>query len=141
MRKLWKLAGASGLLCLLFAIPASAQITNAVNFTTSFGFYVGNTKLPAGSYKITPTTYSTSTLLIESSNGSHSAFLEYIPTQADSSHKTTDVTFKKYGTSDFLDCIWVGGQQFGMQVEPTKVEQKLAEGGAPTSHSVTAKGQ
>jgi hypothetical protein len=141
MKKLLKFAGASGLLCLLFAIPAVAQITSAVNFTTTFPFYVGNAKLPAGSYKITTSIYDPNTLQIESSSGSHSAFIEFVPTQADSSHKTTAVSFKKYGTTDFLDTIWIQGQKFGMQIEATKVEQKLAAGGAPQAHDVTAKGQ
>jgi len=141
MKNLLKLAGASGLLCLLFVMPASAQITNALSFTTTFAFYAGNTKMPAGSYRVTPSTFGSSILEIQSSTGSHSAFIEYVPTQADTGHKATDVAFKKYGTTDFLDRLWVGGQQFGMQIEPSKVEQKLAEGGQPQTHSVPAKGQ
>jgi hypothetical protein len=141
MKRLMTLFGASGLLCLLFTISATGQITNAVNFTTTFPFYAGNTKLPAGSYKITPSSYDNTVLLIENSNGSHSAFIDYTPTQAETGHATTDVAFKKYGTTEFLDRIWVGGQKFGMQIDPTKVEQKLAEGGAPNAHSVPAKGQ
>ena len=141
MKKLLQLAGTIGLLCLLFAIPAAAQIANAVEFTTTFPFYAGNTKMPAGSYKITPSNFNSNTLLIENSTGSHSTFIEYTPTQAETAHAATDVTFKKYGTTEFLNRIWVGGQRFGMQVEATKFEQKLAEGGAPNAHSVTAKGK
>ncbi len=141
MKKMLKLVGTSSLLCLLFAIPATAQITVGLTFTTTFPFYAGNTKLPAGTYKITPSQYSTDILQIDSSVGNHSAFIEYTPSQTGASHKATDVSFKKYGTTDFLDTIWVQGQQFGMVVEPTKVEKKLAEGGAPQGHSVPAKGQ
>jgi hypothetical protein len=141
MRNLLKLAGASVLLYLSFTIPAPAQISNTVNFTTSFPFYAGNTKLPAGSYKISPAGFDNTVLTIESTTGGHSAFIEYTPTQADASHKTTDVGFKKFGTTDFLDTIWVGGQQFGMQIEITKFEQSLAKSGPPTAHSVAAKGQ
>ena len=141
MKNLLKVAGASGLLFLLFAIPGTAQIMNAVNFTTTFPFYAGNTKMPAGSYRITPSNISDNVLQIESSTGSHSAFIEYVPTQAESGHKATDVSFKKYGTTDFLDRIWVGGQTYGMQIEPTKVEQKLAASSQPQAHSVSGKGK
>jgi hypothetical protein len=141
MKNLLKVAGASGLLFLLFAIPGTAQITNAVNFTTTFPFYAGNTKMPAGSYKITPSNMNDTTLLIENSTGSHSAFIEYVPTQSESGHKATDVSFKKYGTTEFLDRIWVGGQQFGMQIEPTKVEQKLAASAQAQAHSVSGNGK
>ncbi len=72
MTKLLKLAGASALMYLAFAIPAPAQINNSVNFTTPFTFYAGNTKLPAGSYKVTPSGFDNTVLTIESTNGSHS---------------------------------------------------------------------
>jgi hypothetical protein len=141
MTKLLKLAGVSAMLYLAFAIPAPAQINNSVNFTTTFPFYAGNTKLPAGSYKISPAGFDNTVLMIDSVPAGHSAFIEYTPTQADNGHKTTDVGFKKFGTTDFLDTIWVGGQQFGMQLLTSKYEQSLAKGGAPTAHSVSAKGQ
>ena len=129
------------MLYLAFAIPARAQINNSVNFTTPFPFYAGNTKLPAGSYRVTQASFDSTVLMIESTNGSHSAFVEFTPTQSDSGHKATDVGFKKYGTSEVLSTVWVGGQQFGMQIEVTKFEQSLAKSGTPTTHSVTAKGQ
>ena len=141
MRNLLKLSGASVLLYLAFAMPAPAQINNSVNFTTPFSFYAGNTKLPAGSYKVTQATFDSTVLMIESTNGGYSAFVEFTPTQADSGHKSTDVGFKKYGTTEVLNTVWIAGQQFGMQVEVTKFEQSLAKSGAPTAHSVTAKGQ
>jgi hypothetical protein len=50
MKNLLKAFGASGLLCLLFAIPATAQIVNGLSFTTTFPFYAGNTKMPPGTY-------------------------------------------------------------------------------------------
>jgi len=139
MKNFLKVIGASGLLCLLFAMPATAQIVNGLSFTTTFPFYAGNTKMPPGTYKVTPTNFGSSVLMIENSTGSHNGFLDFIPTQAESGHKTGDVTFKKYGTTDFLDRLWVAGQTYGMLVEPTKAEQKLAEAGPPQAHSVPAK--
>jgi hypothetical protein len=141
MKKLLKLAGASSLLWMLFAIASPAQIVDSMNFTTTFPFYAGNTKLPAGSYVVRPSGIDDNVLLIEDLAKKASAFIEYTPTQADSTHKTTDTTFKKYGTTDFLDQLWIAGQQFGMQILPTKVEQKMAKAGAPQSHSVPAKGK
>jgi hypothetical protein len=141
MNKLLRLAGASSVLCLALAIPSVAQIVNQMDFTTTFPFYAGNTKLPAGSYTVRPSGIDDNTLLIEDLAKKASAFVEFTPTQSDSVHKTTETTFKKYGTTDFLDQLWISGQQFGMQILPTKVEQKLAQGGAATPHSVQAKGK
>jgi hypothetical protein len=141
MKKLLNLVGVGALLLLAFAIPAPAQISNAVDLTTAFPFYAGNAKLPAGSYRITPSGFSGNLLLIESTTGGHSAFIEYTPTQAEAAHKNSDVGFKKYGTAEVLSTIWVAGQKFGMQIEVSKFEANLASKGTPTAHTVTAKGQ
>jgi len=139
MRKRHKLLILAALLSLLSAVPAVGQITNSLNFETTFPFYAGNVKLPAGSYKVTPATESVSLLLNESADGSHSAFLECTPTNSESPHAQTDVTFNKYGKIDFLNLLWVGGQTYGMQVAPTKFEQATAKGTSPVRHSVAAK--
>jgi hypothetical protein len=139
MKNLLKVVGASGLLCLLFAMPASAQIVDGLTFTTTFAFYAGNTKMPAGSYKITASNLDEALLLIEDARGAHSAFLDFTPTQSASAHAASGVTFKKYGNVDFLTSCWVRAQQFGMQMEPTKYEKKLAATGQPQEHSVPAK--
>jgi hypothetical protein len=120
MKSLFKLVGASALLCLCFAIPGSAQILNGLTFTTTFPFYAGNTKLPAGAYTVRPVDFGSDTLVIEDSTGKHSAFIDIEPTQTEPAHKSGDVTFHKYGEIDFLNRLWVGGQQYGMQVEQTK---------------------
>jgi hypothetical protein len=141
MKRLLNLACASAVLCLAFAIPVPAQINNAVDFTTTFPFYAGNTKFPAGSYKVTPVSFGGNILQIENANGSHSTFIEFTPTQAESVHKSSETGFKKYGTTEVLSTVWVGGQKFGMQIEVTKFEQSLAKSGAPAAHSVPATGK
>ena len=54
-----------GALLLTFAMFARAQITNEITFETSFPFYAGNAKMPAGSYRVTPVQESTRLLRIE----------------------------------------------------------------------------
>jgi hypothetical protein len=139
MKRLLKFFGTTGFLALLMTMPAVAQIVNGLTFATTFPFYAGNTKLPAGSYKVTPTTYDPTVLQIESTTGSHSAFIDCIPTQSENAHKTGDVTFKKYGQMDFLDRIWVAGQTYGLLVAPTNVEKKAAASAESQPHSVPAK--
>ena len=139
MKRLLKFFGATGFLALLMTIPAVAQIMNGLSFATTFPFYAGNTKLPPGSYKITASTYDPTVLQIESTTGNHSAFLDCIPTQSETAHTAGDVTFKKYGNIDFLDRIWVAGQQYGLLVAPSNVEKKVAASSQPQSHSVPGK--
>jgi hypothetical protein len=128
-----------GLLSLLSVMPLAAQIDNGLNFTTSFPFYAGNAKMPAGSYRISQTDIDSSVLQIQSIDGTHSALIEFVPTHAEQPHPQTDVTFHKFGDTDYLNRIWVNGQRYGMKVDPTKSETKAAANANVVEHSIVAK--
>jgi hypothetical protein len=138
MKNASKLVVGMGLLSLLSAMPLAAQIVDGVDFTTSFPFYVGNAKMPAGSYKITPSETDESTLQIQSTDGARSAFIDFVPTHSEQPHPHSDVTFHKYGDTEYLNRIWVAGQRYGMKVEPTKVETKAATNTNVVEHSLSA---
>ena len=139
MKNVCTLAGMTGLMFLSLSIPAMSQIVNGVDFTTSFSFYAGNAKMPAGAYTITqPQGEGNAVLLIQSVSGSHSAFLEIIPTEATNPHPQSDVTFNKYGSTDYLSQVWVAGQNYGLQIGPTKAEQNAASKETAVRHSITA---
>jgi hypothetical protein len=124
MKNLSKLVVGMGLLSLLSVMPLAAQINNGVNFTTSFPFYAGNAKMPAGSYKITQSDLDmdASILQIQSNDGVHSAL----------------VTFHKYGDTEYLNRIWVEGQEYGMKVDPTKAETTAGANANVVEHSLSA---
>jgi hypothetical protein len=126
MNSLGKLVIKTGLLSLLSVLPLAAQIDNSVDFTTSFPFYAGDTKLPAGQYKVTQPDMNANVLLVESSDGIHSGFVDFIPTQSSQPHGQSDVTFQKYGDTDYLNRVWIAGQNYGIKVEPTKAETEAA---------------
>jgi hypothetical protein len=119
---------------------AHAQIVNGVDFTTSFPFYAGNAKMPAGSYKITQSDMDidASILQIQSKDGVHSALVEFIPTHSAQPHPHSDVTFHKYGDTEYLNRVWVEGQEYGMKVDPTKAETKAAANANVVEHSLSA---
>jgi hypothetical protein len=81
-----KLIVLMGLLSVLFAIPAMAQITTRVTFDAPSAFYAGNAKMPAGSYSVTRPNDDENLLLIEDASGSHSAFVEYVVTSSETSY-------------------------------------------------------
>jgi hypothetical protein len=139
MKKISKLVVRMGLLSLLSVMPLAAQIVDGVEFTTSFPFYAGNAKMPAGSYKITQSDMDESILQIQSNDGVHSALVEFIPTHSAQPHPHSDVTFHKYGDTEYLNRIWVEGQQYGMKVDPTKAEMKTAANANVVEHSLSAK--
>jgi len=138
MKHISKLVVRMGLLSLLSVIPLTAQIVNGVDFTASFPFYAGNAKMPAGSYKITQSDMDESILQIQSKDGVHSALIEFIPTHSAQPHRHSDVTFHKYGDTEYLNRIWVQGQEYGMKVDPTKAETKAAAKANVVEHSLSA---
>ena len=119
MKNVSKLVVKMGLLSLLSVMPLAAQIVNGVDFTTPFPFYAGDAKMPAGSYKITQSDMDESVLQIQSTDGLHSALVEFIPTHSAQSHPHSDITFHKYGDTEYLNRIWVEGQRYGMKIDPT----------------------
>jgi hypothetical protein len=138
MKNVSKLVVRMGLLSLLSVMPLAAQIDNGVDFTTSFPFYAGNAKMPAGSYKITQSDVDESILKIQSNDGVHSAFVDIIPTHSAQPHPQSDVTFHKYGDTEYLNRIWVEGQEYGMKVDPAKAEMKAAANANVVEHSLSA---
>ena len=138
MKNISKLIVTMGILSLLSVTPLVAQIDNGVDFTTSFPFYAGNAKMPAGSYKITQSDVDAGILQIQSSNGVHTALVEFIPTQSAQPHSHSDVTFHKYGDTEYLNRIWVEGQEYGMKVDSTKAEMKAAANTTVVEHSLSA---
>lgn len=129
----------AGMVALLLAIPAGAQIDNQVTFNAPFAFYAGNAKLPAGAYNITQPDDTDHTVLIESPDGSHSVLLEFEPVDANSPSPITEVTFKKYGESEFLSGVSVEGEDSSLQILQTKAEKNAAKSAEANSHALTAK--
>jgi len=128
-----------GLLSLLSVMPLAAQITDGgVDFTTSFSFYAAHAKMPAGSYRIIQSDNDPNMLQIQSYDGARSAFIEFEPTHSAQPHPHSDVTFHKYGDTEYLNGIWVGGQKYGMKLEPTKSEMQAATNNNVVEHSLAA---
>lgn len=136
MKHLFKTVVMAAVLAIGSALPVMAQIVNGVDFTTSFPFYAQNTRLPAGSYKISQPDNDDDTLLIQSIDGKYAVFVDFVPTQSEQPHSQSDVTFHKYGNVDYLNRIWIVGQNYGMKVEATKTEKKAAAAQQATEHTV-----
>jgi hypothetical protein len=127
MKAVKKLIVLTGLLSVLCAIPAMAQISTRVTFDAPSAFYAGDAMLPAGSYTVSVPNEGDNFLLIEDASGSHSIFVEYAVTSSETPHAKSDVTFNKYGKTEFLSQVWVEGHDSGMQVVPSKAEQDAAK--------------
>jgi hypothetical protein len=123
---------------LLSATAASAQVTERMQFTTTFPFTAGNTKYPAGSFTISPSD-DTDNGVLEISNGTTTTLLVVEPESANPNQPVKDeVVFKKYGDQYVLSDIWDSADGTGARLETSKAEQRHAKKGAPTKESVSA---
>jgi hypothetical protein len=141
MNNVGKLFIKMGLLSLVSVMPLAAQIDDGVDFTASFPFYAGDAKLPAGNYRAFQPAMSADALQIQSIDSMHSVFVDFIPTQSAQPHRQSAVTFEKYGDTDYLDRVWIEGEDYGIKVEPGQVETEAATGANATQHSPGASGQ
>ena len=126
MNSVGKLVVRIGFLSLLSVLPLAAQIDNSVDFTTSFPFYAGTTKLPAGDYRVTQPDMDTDLFQIQNIDKPLSTFVEFIPTESLQPHRSSAVSFEKYGDTDYLNQVWIAGQTYGIAADPTKVEAAAA---------------
>jgi hypothetical protein len=129
-----------GLLSLLSVMPLAAQMMDdGVNFTAPSPFYAGDVKLPAGNYRVVQPNPDADVLQIENRDDLGSVFVDFEPTVSTQPHRNSAVTFEKYGDTDYLDRVWIEGQEYGIKVDPGRVET-AAEANA-TPHATTAGGQ
>jgi hypothetical protein len=123
-----------GFLSLLSVMPLAAQIDSSVNFTTSFPFYAGDAKLPAGHYRVSQPEMGSEVLRIQNIDEPRSAFVDFTPTQSLQPHRKSAVSFEKYGDTDYLDQVWIAGETYGIKADPTKVEAAAAAGANAPQH-------
>lgn len=124
---------------ILFASSAhllSAQTARGQNFTTTFPFYVGKTLMPPGFYIVRMSPEDATVLNIQSKDGHHTAIVGFNQSYADQAHSHTTVTFRRYGTQEFLYRIWLAGQRFGMVIAPTEAETNMSHHYKAQEHSV-----
>jgi hypothetical protein len=134
MNSIGKLVVRIGLVSLLSALPLAAQIDSSVNFTTTFPFYAGDAKLPAGHYRVSQPDMGFEILRIQNIDEPRSAFVDFTPTQSLQPHRKSAVSFEKYGDTDFLDQVWIAGETYGIKADPTRVEAAAAAGANTPEH-------
>lgn len=118
---------AGGLLLLAGVQNARAQVTETVEFSTSFPFTVGYASVPAGSYTIKPDDDNPQILHL---TGAHTAVLfETKFAEAREMATKTEVVFKRYGGGYVLKDIWVEGSREGAETTAVEGERHAAKHG------------
>jgi hypothetical protein len=127
---------AAGILMLAGAQNASAQIVDAVDFTTTFAFTAGQATLPAGSYTIRPDGDNPNILQLTGANTG--VFFETTNVPAHEPVKT-EVVFKRFGNSYVLKDIYVEGSDIGAETMAAEGEKHMAKTSASTTeHHIAA---
>ena len=106
-------------LTLMSCLPLMAQMTK-VTFTTSFSFYAGGAKLPAGSYTMRQMQDEPSLFVVENTSGN------------------PQVVFNRYGTTDYLEGVQTSTGT-SVDLETGVAEKAAAKKGSPQSHTLPAK--
>jgi hypothetical protein len=120
----------------LAARTASAQVTDPVDFTTTFPFVVGNTLAPAGRYELRPGGDNPQVLEL---TGHHiGVFFEVQPTVARRTPSNTEVVFERYGDNYVLKNVWVAGGDSGSQAVAAEREQHQMKQGNPIAEQHVA---
>ena len=128
---------AATLITLAGCVAAHAQASMRVEFSTTFSFYVGKTKLPAGSYVITQSQEDQSLFRIRSATSSQSVAI----TGRQSTKSRTDSTqvlFNRYGSTEYIGGVMTATGT-SIALDNGAPEQAEAKKGAPTPHTVAAK--
>lgn len=114
------------------ALATAAVSTNAQNRLTvtadiPFEFMVGDTKLPAGSYRVRATSDAGDVLLISNDDGKGSVF-RLAREIRDGNHKGVSLMFRRYGDQNFLSVVWTGqtGQAINKSRRQKSIERELA---------------
>ena len=135
MNTFHKLAVLMSAAFLLTAISATAQINEVVKFDAPFAFYAGNAKMPAGSYSLTRSDDAGEVLKLESEDLSQAVFVRYMTVEEVDPSSSTEVSFKQYGNTDFLNSISLQGENSEIQIMPSNAEQNAAQTAAAAPYS------
>ncbi len=113
------------------ATTVSAQIRSDVTVQANipYTFNVGNTRLPAGEYKVKVAGDKDLNLMeIRSADGRTSVFFETLTAVSNEIPGKTALVFDKIGDEYFLSQVWLGGHRFGNQLFESKTQQNAKAG-------------
>jgi len=91
--------------------------------------------MPAGSYTLTRLDDNAEVLQLESADRSQSVFVKYMTVDEINPSSSTEVSFNKYGNTEFLNRISLQGENYEMQIMPSTAEHDAAQAAAAVQYS------
>ncbi|HUN64117.1 MAG TPA: hypothetical protein VMU53_19105 [Candidatus Sulfotelmatobacter sp.] len=115
----------------LFPVKAHAQILGDLEAKVPFTFHVGDTKLPAGTYRIHVFDGNDPSLMeITSADGSTSALFHVQDSEANNTPRASELIFNRYGHHYFLSRLFDAGNPNGSELEKSRYETRLVDAAA-----------
>ncbi len=110
---------------------ASAQIVNPISAHIGHSFMIGEKTLPPGEYTFQSQSGSNGGIMtVQNAKGDTLAQFIVRPSIAGTTPKHSQLVFRKYGTTEFLSKIYMGGSKNGVSLtETSKAERNLASAG------------
>jgi hypothetical protein len=129
------------------ASKANAQIVGDLVVKVPFQFHAGDSRLPAGEYRIRVVDDSGLSLMeISSMDGSTAALFQVQETDAQTTPTKSELIFNKYGDQYFLAKLFDEGESIGSEVLKSRYEQRVsrnavlqAQEHVPTGHGNATK--
>jgi len=123
----------------IFAGKAHAQIVGDLDVDIPFQFHAGNTKLPAGKYRIHMLDNTDLTVMeITSADGSTSALFQVQESDANSAPTKSELIFNKYGNRYFLAKLFDEGNPSGNRVVESRYEKQNSKAAVEAQEHVPA---
>jgi hypothetical protein len=112
----------------IYSTQVHAQIIGVLEANIPFQFYAGNTKLPAGEYRIQVLDNSDLTLMeISRVDGTASALFQIQDAENNSEPAKSELIFNKYGNRYFLAKFFDEDNRNGSQVTESRYEKKVSQ--------------
>jgi hypothetical protein len=123
-------------LALLISVPLSAQ--TIARATVPFDFTVGQTRMPAGTYEISPLSHA---ILIRDSKTAKSILSLFNSEEPSRGDSTPKLVFHRYGDKYFLSQVSRGHGGAVMQLPTSKLEEevRIAGSSVPQKTVIAAK--
>jgi hypothetical protein len=123
----------------IFAGKARAQIVGDLDVDVPFQFHAGDTKLPAGKYRIHILDGSDLTVMeITSADDSTSALFQVQESDANAAPAKSELIFNKYGNRYFLAKLFDEGNASGSKVVESRYEKQISNTAVEAQEHVPA---
>jgi hypothetical protein len=123
----------------IFAGKAHAQIVGDLDVDVPFQFHAGDTKLPAGKYRIHILDGSDLTVMeITSADDSTSALFQVQESDANAAPAKSELIFNKYGNRYFLAKLFDEGNASGNKVVESRYEKQISKAAVEAQEHVPA---